>query len=128
MTEMLDTCAVTVTDEITLLRERLDEAHAQMDNVERERDALRVDRDAALTRIGQLMDELKGVHDLLDMMTDASTNKADLLKREKKAHEADILRLHRLGERREIASLIAGMISGVTAAGLILAIVYLVVT
>jgi hypothetical protein len=99
-----------------------------MDNVERERDALRVDRDAALTRIGQLMDELKGVHDLLDMMTDASTNKADLLKREKKAHEADILRLHRLGERREIASLIAGMISGVTAAGLILAIVYLVVT
>ena len=128
MTELIDTCAVTVTDEITLLRERLDEAHAQMDNVERERDALRVDRDAALNRIGQLMDELKGVHDLLDMMTDASTNKADLLKRECKAHKADILRLKRLGERREIASLIAGMISGVTAAGLILAIVYLVVT
>lgn len=128
MNELLDTCAVTVTDEITLLRERLDEAHAQMDNVERERDALRIDRDAALNRIGQLMDELRGVHDLLDMMTDASTDKADKLKREKKAHEADILRLHRLAERREIASLIAGMISGVTAAGLILAIVYLVVT
>lgn len=128
MTELIDTCAVTVTDEITLLRERLDEAHAQMDNVERERDALRVDRDAALNRIGQLMDELKGVHDLLDMMTDASTSKADLLKRERKSHEADILRFKRLGERREIASLIAGMISGVTAAGLILAIVYLIVT
>lgn len=127
MTELLDTCSVTVTDETTLLRERLDEAHAQMDNIERERDALRIDRDAALTRIGQLAEELRGVHDLLDMMTDSSTDKADKLKREKKAHEADILRLHRLCERREIASLIAGLIAGVTAAGLILAIVYLVI-
>lgn len=127
MTELIDTCAVTVTDEITLLRERLDEAHAQMDNVERERDALRVDRDAAMNRIGQLMDELHGVHDLLDMMTDARNDKAERWQREKKAHEADILRLHRLSERREIASLIAGLVTGVTCAGLILAIVYLVV-
>ena len=127
MTELIDTCAVTVTDEITLLRERLDEVNAYTTNVERERDALRRDRDAALARIGQMADELHGVHDLLDMMTDASTDKADKLKREKKAHEADILRLHRLCERREIASLIAGLIAGVTAAGLILAIVYLVI-
>ena len=31
MTELIDTCAVTVTDEITLLRERLDEAQKGLD-------------------------------------------------------------------------------------------------
>ena len=120
MTELIDTCAVTVTDEITLLRERLDEAHAQLDNVEYE-------RDAALNRISQLTDKLQGVRKLLNVMTDARNEKLGMYQRERKAHDADIERLLRRGEKREIASAVAGFIAGVASAGLILAIVYLIV-
>ena len=126
MTNMIDDMTVTVTDEVTLLRERLDEAHAYIDNVERERDAIRRDRDAALAEIGRLRELDEGNHRLIDTITDGRNNKARLLEMERKAHDADITRLMRIGEKREMWSTVGGFLAGVTAAGLMVAIVYLI--
>lgn len=126
MTNLIDDMTVTVTDEVTLLRERLDEVNAYAANLERERDALRLDRDAALAEIGRLRELDEGNHRLIDTITDGRNQKARLLERERKAHDADIERLMRIGEKREMWSAIGGFLAGVTAAGLMVAIIYLI--
>ena len=125
--DMLETMDITVTDEVTLLKERLDEAHAQMSQVKRERDALRVDRDAAITRIGQLAQEVQDVRKLLNMMTSASSRKTRELDQEQAWHDQELQRLAKRGEKREMWSAFGGVLAGFASTAIMVAIVYLIV-
>lgn len=118
MTDMLDSMAVTVTDEVTLLRERLDEANAYIDNVEHQ-------RDEALNRLDRFIQLDKDNHRLIDMMTKASNRKGEELKRAKEKHNQQLAQQAQRSEKREAISAIFGFIAGLVSTALIVTIVYM---
>lgn len=123
--EMLENMDVMVTDEITLLRERLDEAHAYIDNLERERDAAKRDFDAAMSRISQLMELDRDNHRLIDMMTQASNRAKKMLAAQELSHGREIERRKQISDRREMWSSVIGYIAGFVTTGLVVTLIML---
>lgn len=124
--EMLDNLAYEVTDEKTMLQEKLDEARAQKSLTERELEAVKRDLSAAHARISQLMELDKENHALIDMMTEASNRKGEELKRANEKHNQQLAQQAQCAEKREAVSAIFGFIAGLVSTALIVTIVMLV--
>lgn len=116
--EMLENMDVMVTDEITLLRERLDEAHAYIDNLESERDALNA-------RCEQLMELDRDNHRLIDLMTQASNRAKKMLAAQELSHGREIERRKQISDRREMWSSVIGYIAGFVTTGLVVTLIVL---
>lgn len=124
--EMLENLTYEVTDEKTMLCEKLDEARAQKSLTERELKAVKRDLSAAHARISQLMELDKENHALIDMMTEASNRKGKDLEREQAWHDQEQARQAKESEKRETMNAVAGFVAGLACTALILMIVMLV--
>ena len=124
--EMLENLTYEVTDEKTMLQEKLDEARAQKSLTERELEAVKRDLSAANARISQLMELDKENHALIDMMTEASNRKGKDLQREQAWHDQELIRLAKRAEKRETMNAVAGFVAGLASTALIVSIVMLV--
>ena len=124
--EMLENLTCEVTDEKTMLQEKLDEARAQKSLTERELEAVKRDLSAMQARNSQLEFENKETHKLLDLMTSASTRKDKELKAEQAWHDQELIRLAKRAEKRETMNAVAGFVAGLASTALIVIIVMLV--
>ena len=124
--EMLENLTYEVTDEKTMLQEKLDEARAQKSLTERELEAVKRDLSAMQARNSHLEFENKETHKLLDLMTSASTRKDKELKAEQTWHDQEQARQAQCAEKREAASAIFGFIAGLVSTALIVVIAHLV--
>ena len=112
MFEMLGE-GVTVTDEKTLLQ-------TENTDLKKRIAALTVDRNAAYAKLKEMANDLAAKGDLLDVMTGANAQHKRDIQDMKVRHHAEIEKLRKSANDREMVALILGGIIGFVGAGLII--------